>query len=124
MGGLASAGLVYLALSMLVKLRGTEALQRIFPPIVVGPVIIIIGMGLAPVAVDMSLGKNSAYAYNDAVLVSMVTLLTTLSVAVFAKGLMKLIPIMFGITAGYILCLFLGLINFQPVIDAPWFSFP
>ena len=124
MGGLASAGLVYLALSMLVKLRGTEALQRIFPPIVVGPVIIIIGMGLAPVAVDMSLGKNSTYAYNDAVLVSMVTLLTTLSVAVFAKGLMKLIPIMFGITAGYILCLFLGLINFQPVIDAPWFSLP
>lgn len=124
MGGLASAGLIYLALSMLVKLRGTEALQRIFPPIVVGPVIIIIGMGLAPVAVDMSLGKNSAYAYNDAVLVSMVTLLTTLSVAVFAKGLMKLIPIMFGITAGYILCLFLGLINFQPVIDAPWFSLP
>ena len=122
MGGLASAGLVYLALSILVKLRGTEALQRIFPPIVVGPVIIIIGMGLAPVAVDMSLGKNSAYAYNDAILVSMVTLLTTLSVAVFAKGLMKLIPIMFGITAGYILCLFLGLINFQPVIDAPWFS--
>ena len=54
----------------------------------------------------------------------MVTLLTTLSVAVFAKGLMKLIPIMFGITAGYILCLFLGLINFQPVIDAPWFSLP
>ena len=124
MGGLASAGLVYLALSTLVKLRGTEALQRIFPPIVVGPVIIIIGMGLAPVAVDMSLGKNSAYSYNDAVLVSMVTLLTTLSVAVFAKGLMKLIPIMFGITAGYILCLFLGLINFQPVIDAPWFSLP
>lgn len=124
MGGLASAGLVYLALSILVKLRGTEALQRIFPPIVVGPVIIIIGMGLAPVAVDMSLGKNSAYAYNDAILVSMVTLLTTLSVAVFAKGLMKLIPIMFGITTGYILCLFLGLINFQPVIDAPWFSLP
>ena len=124
MGGLVSAGLVYLALSILVKLRGTEALQRIFPPIVVGPVIIIIGMGLAPVAVDMSLGKNSAYAYNDAILVSMVTLLTTLSVAVFAKGLMKLIPIMFGITAGYILCLFLGLINFQPVIDAPWFSLP
>ncbi|HHF5622534.1 TPA: NCS2 family protein [Haemophilus influenzae] len=124
MGGLAFTGLVYFALSTLVKLRGAEALQRFFPPVVVGPVIIIIGMGLAPIAVDMSLGKNSNYAYNDAVLVSMVTLLTTLSVAVFAKGLMKLIPIMFGITAGYILCLFLGLINFQPVIDAPWFSLP
>ena len=124
MGGLAFTGLVYFALSTLVKLRGAEALQRFFPPVVVGPVIIIIGMGLAPIAVDMSLGKNSAYAYNDAILVSMVTLLTTLSVAVFAKDLMKLIPIMFGITAGYILCLFLGLINFQPVIDAPWFSLP
>ena len=124
MGGLACAGLVYLALSTLVKLRGAAALERIFPPVVVGPVIIIIGMGLAPVAVDMALGKNSAYQYNDAVLVSMVTLITTLCVAVFSKGLMKLIPIMFGITVGYVLCLFMGLINFQPVLEAPWFSLP
>ena len=124
MGGLACAGLVYLALSTLVKLRGAAALERIFPPVVVGPVIIIIGMGLAPVAVDMALGKNSAYQYNDAVLVSMVTLITTLCVAVFSKGLMKLIPIMFGITVGYVLCLFMGLINLQPVLDSPWFSLP
>ena len=100
MGGLAFAGLVYVALSTLVKIRGAAALERIFPPVVVGPVIIIIGMGLAPVAVDMALGKNSAYQYNDAVLVSMVTLVTTLCVAVFSKGIMKLIPIMFGITCG------------------------
>ncbi len=124
MGGLACTGLVYLALSTLVKLRGVAALERIFPPVVVGPVIIIIGMGLAPVAVDMAVGKGSAYAYNDAVLVSLVTLLTTLLVAVFGKGMMKLIPIMFGIAVGYILCLFLGLIDFQKVIDAPWFSLP
>ena len=124
MGGLVFAGLVYVALSALVKIRGAAALERIFPPVVVGPVIIIIGMGLAPVAVDMALGKNSAYQYNDAVLVSMVTLVTTLCVAVFSKGIMKLIPIMFGITVGYILCLFMGLINFQPVLDAPWFSLP
>lgn len=124
MGGLACTGLVYLALSTLVKLRGVAALERIFPPVVVGPVIIIIGMGLAPVAVDMAVGKGSAYAYNDAILVSFVTLLTTLLVAVFGKGMMKLIPIMFGIAVGYILCLFLGLIDFQKVIDAPWFSLP
>ncbi len=72
----------------------------------VGPVIIIIGMGLAPVAVDMALGKNSNY--DQAILVSMITLLTTLCVAVFAKGIMKLIPIMFGIAAGYIVCAFMG----------------
>ncbi len=124
MGGLAATGLVYFALSLLVKLRGAEALQRVFPPVVVGPVIIIIGMGLAPVAVDMALGKNGNYAYNDAVLVSMATLLTTLAIAVFAKGLMKLIPIMFGIVVGYIICLSKGIIDFQPVIDAPWFSLP
>lgn len=124
MGGLACTGLVYVALSTLVKLRGAAILERIFPPVVVGPVIIIIGMGLAPVAVDMAVGKGSAYAYNDAILVSLVTLLTTLIVAVFSKGMMKLVPIMFGIAVGYILCLFLGLINFQPVLDAAWFSMP
>ena len=124
MGGLACAGLVYFALSTLVKLRGSAALERIFPPVVVGPVIIIIGMGLAPIAVDMALGKNSTYSYEHSVLVSMITLITTLSVAVFAKGMMKLIPIMFGIVAGYVVCLFLGLINFQPVLDAKWFELP
>ena len=124
MGGLACAGFVYFALSTLVKLRGSAALERIFPPVVVGPVIIIIGMGLAPVAVDMALGKNSAYSYEHSVLVSMITLVTTLSVAVFAKGIMKLIPIMFCIVAGYVVCLFLGLINFQPVLDAKWFELP
>lgn len=124
MGGLACTGLVYFALSILVKFKGAESLQKIFPPVVVGPVIIIIGMGLAPVAVDMALGKGSSYSYDDAVLVSIVTLLTTLSVAVFSKGIMRLVPIMFGISVGYILCLYLGLINFQPVLDAPWFSLP
>ncbi|OOR98110.1 uracil permease [Canicola haemoglobinophilus] len=124
MGGLAFAGLVYFALSLLVKLRGAGALQKIFPPVVVGPVIIIIGLGLAPVAVDMAIGKGSNYEYSDAVLVSMVTLLTTLSVAVFAKGIMKLIPIMFGIAVGYVLCLFMGLIDFTPVAKASWFSLP
>ncbi|MFC0323798.1 uracil-xanthine permease family protein [Gallibacterium melopsittaci] len=124
MGGLACAGLVYVALSALVKMKGVEVLQRVFPPIVVGPVIIIIGMGLAPVAVDMALGKNSNYSYDQAIIVSMITLLTTLCVAVFAKGIMKLIPIMFGIATGYIVCAFMGLINLQPVYDAPWFSLP
>lgn len=124
MGGLMFTGLVYMGLSLLVKLRGVDALQRVFPPVVVGPVIIIIGMGLAPVAVDMAIGKNSPYSYDQAIIVSMATLLTTLGVAVFAKGIMKFIPIMFGILVGYICCLFMGLINFEPVLNAPWFSLP
>ncbi|MGX2950041.1 uracil-xanthine permease family protein [Ursidibacter sp. B-7004-1] len=124
MGGLIFTGLIYFALSALVKLKGVAILDRIFPPVVVGPVIIIIGLGLAPVAVDMALGKTSNVPYEQALIVSMVTLITTLIVAVFAKGLMKLVPIMFAIAVGYILSIFMGLVNFQPVLDAAWFSLP
>ena len=126
MGGLACTGLVYLCLSSLVKWKGAQIMDRIFPPVVVGPVIIIIGLGLAPVAVDMALGKNTngAISQDTAMLVSMVTLITTVIVAVFAKGLMKLVPIMFGIVVGYLLSLFLGIVDFTPVQKAAWFSLP
>ena len=128
MGGLMFAGLVYIGLSGLVKLKGAGILQRVFPPVVVGPIIIIIGMGLAPLAVNMAIGKGGdgtqIYPYEQAILISMVTLLTTLIVAVFTKGLMKLVPIMFAITIGYILSLFFGLVDFSAVAAAPWFSVP
>lgn len=124
MGGLIFTGFIYFALSALVKIKGVAILDKLFPPVVVGPVIIIIGLGLAPVAVEMALGKTSNVPYEQAMIVSMVTLLTTLIVAVFAKGLMKLVPIMFAIVVGYVLAIFMGLVNFQPVLDAPWFSLP
>ena len=126
MGGLACTGLVYLCLSTLVKWKGAQIMDRIFPPVVVGPVIIIIGLGLAPVAVDMALGKNTngAISQDTAMFVSMVTLITTVMVAVFAKGLMKLVPIMFGIVVGYLLSLFLGIVDFTPVQNASWFDLP
>ena len=124
MGGLACAGLVYVVLSALVKWRGAQIMDRIFPPVVVGPVIIIIGLGLAPVAVDMAVGKNMQIEQKLAILVSMVTLVTTVIVAVFAKGLMKLIPIMFGILVGYLLSLYLGLVDFTKVYEASWFAIP
>ncbi|MBE2895875.1 uracil-xanthine permease [Pasteurellaceae bacterium HPA106] len=128
MGGLMCAGLVYVALSFLVKIKGADILQRIFPPVVVGPIIIIIGMGLAPLAVNMAMGRGGdgaqLFPYEQAIVISMVTLITTLVIAVFAKGLMRLIPIMFGIVVGYCTALFYGLIDFQPVLNAPWFSLP
>ncbi|MDH3001036.1 uracil permease [Chelonobacter oris] len=128
MGGLMGAGLVYIVLSVLVKLKGAAILQRVFPPVVVGPIIIIIGMGLAPLAVNMAIGKGGdgaqLYPYEQAVLVSMATLITTLAVAVFTKGLMRLIPIMFGIAVGYVLALTLGLVDFTAIGNAAWFSMP
>ncbi|AKO45337.1 uracil-xanthine permease family protein [[Haemophilus] ducreyi] len=124
MGGLVFTGFVYLALSSLVKWKGANILEKLFPPVVVGPVIIIIGLGLAPTAVDMALGKNTAIDPNVALFISMVTLITTLVVAVFAKGLMKLVPIMFGIIVGYILSICYGIVDFNLVHNAAWFSLP
>ncbi|WGE31236.1 NCS2 family protein [Actinobacillus genomosp. 2] len=124
MGGLVFTGFVYFVLSSLVKWKGANILEKLFPPVVVGPVIIIIGLGLAPTAVDMALGKGTTIEPNTALLISMATLITTLIVAVFAKGLMKLVPIMFGIVVGYILSLVFGIIDFNPVTNAAWFSLP
>ncbi|AUI65128.1 MULTISPECIES: uracil-xanthine permease family protein [Glaesserella] len=124
MGGLVFSGLIYFVLSALVKFKGVAILDKLFPPVVVGPVIIIIGLGLAPVGVDMAIGKGTDIPYSTAITVSMITLITTLIVAVFSKGMMKLVPIMFAIVVGYIVSLFFGLVNFQPVYDAAWFSLP
>ncbi|MDO4429821.1 MAG: uracil-xanthine permease family protein [Lonepinella koalarum] len=124
MGALLCSGFVYFAISTLVKLKGVNILHRYFPPIVIGPVIMVIGLGLAPVAVDMATGKSANIEYNTAIIVSMVTLLTTLIVAVFAKGLLKLVPILAGLTVGYILSIFMGLVDFTKITQAPWFSIP
>lgn len=125
MGSLIFAGFIYFALSALVKLRGVEILQKFFPPIVIGPVIMVIGLGLAPVAVDMALGKSAqGVEPNSAILISMITLITTLIVAVFAKGLLKLVPILAGLTVGYILSIFMGLVDFSKISEAAWFSLP
>lgn len=129
MGGLFAAGLAYVLLSGLVKAKGVEVLHRILPPIVVGPVIMVIGLALAPVAVNMAMGKTGdgsgvLVAYDQAIIVSMFSLLVTLLVAVFSKGLFRLIPILSGVLAGYGLALIMGLVDFSPVGQAAWISIP
>lgn len=128
MGGLMFAGLVYVVLSALVKLKGSEVLQKFFPLVVVGPIIIIIGMGLAPLAVNMAIGKTGdgtvIFPYEQAIIISMATLITTLVVAVFSKGLMRLVPIMFGIIVVYTLSLFYGIVDFTAFHNSPWFAMP
>lgn len=125
MGALLCTGVVYFALSTLVKLKGVGILHKYFPPIVIGPVIMVIGLGLAPVAVDMALGKSAPNVEpNTAMMISMITLATTLIVAVFAKGLLKLVPILAGLTVGYLLSVSMGLVDFTKVTEAAWFSLP
>lgn len=129
MGGIIAAGLVYVLLGALVKVRGTDFIHRLLPPVVVGPVIIIIGLGLAPVAVNMALGKSgdgslTLVPTNTALIISLASLCTTIAVAIFAKGLLKVMPILAGIVVGYGLSLAFGIVDFAVVTAASWIAIP
>ncbi|NVC63771.1 uracil-xanthine permease [Vibrio sp. 05-20-BW147] len=129
MGGLMAAGFVYIALGALIKVRGVEFIHKLLPPVVVGPVIIVIGLGLAPVAVNMALGKTGDGAVqliegNAALWISSVSLLVTIAISVFAKGFLKLLPICGGIFAGYAMSLAFGVVDFTPVAQAAWLALP
>ncbi|WP_422138654.1 uracil-xanthine permease family protein [Endozoicomonas sp. ALC020] len=125
LGGMMAAGLFYVVLSFIIRLRGSGILYRLFPPVVVGPVIMVIGLGLASVAVDMASGDaNSSIDPNTSLLLAGVALVTTLAVSTMAGGIFKLIPVICGIAVGYIAALFMGVLDFQPVIDRPWFAVP
>lgn len=113
--GLVAVGLVYGVMSALVRLRGVGFISRLFPPIVVGPVIMLIGLSLAGTGVDMA--KSNW-------LLALISLATTVTVSLFAKGMLKLIPIFSGIFVGYIAASCLGQVDFQPVADAPWLALP
>ncbi len=127
--GLAAAGVFYVILSLLISWRGTDVLRRILPPIVTGPVIMVIGLILAPVAVFMATGKTGTgsavlYPEKTALILSMISLSVTVLVSIFGKGWFKLIPILSGIVAGYCASLFMGLVDFSSVVAAPWFAMP
>ncbi|XPV75384.1 MAG: uracil-xanthine permease family protein [Desulfovibrio sp.] len=129
LGGLAAAGLFYVALSLLIKLRGVDIIRRTLPPIVTGPVIMVIGLILAPVAVNMALGKSGDGAIvlvpeSTAMIISMAALLTTIFVSLLGKGWLKLIPILSGIVVGYILSIAFGIVDFSKISEAAWFAVP
>nr|WP_294613237.1 uracil-xanthine permease family protein [uncultured Gilliamella sp.] len=126
LGGLFIAGFVFMFFAFLVKINGNKVIDRILPPVVTGPIIMVIGLSLAPVAVGMAMGKDSAYQaeHYQLIIISMASLLTTLIVAIWAKGFFKLVPIISGIIVGYIFSCIFGIVYFQPVIDAPWFKVP
>lgn len=115
LSGLVAVGAVYGLMSALVRLRGVGFITSLFPPIVVGPVIMLIGLSLAGTGVDMAKSNWT---------LAIISLLTTVVVSLFGKGLLKLIPIFAGIIVGYISASCFGLIDFQPIVDAPWFALP
>lgn len=113
--GLVAVGAVYGLMSLLIRLRGVGFIAHLFPPVVVGPVIMLIGLSLAGTGVNMA--KSNW-------LLAIIALLTTVVVSLFGKGLLRLIPIFAGIIIGYIAAAIYGIIDFQSIADAPWFAFP
>ena len=129
MCGLAAAGVVYILLSFLVRWQGSDIIKRVLPPVVTGPVIMVIGLILAPVAVHMAMGKTGdgavvLYPEAKAMTVGLAALATTILVSILGRGLLKLIPILCGIAVGYALSLGFGFVDFSPVGKAAWFAMP
>ncbi|WP_094752171.1 uracil-xanthine permease family protein [Psychromonas sp. CD1] len=129
MSGIFVAGLVYMLMSYAVKLRGIDFINRLLPPVVVGPVIMVIGLGLAPMAVNMAIGKSGdgsevLIVYETALMISLPVLLATLLISTMAKGVLKLVPIFAGVFVGYLLSFYFGVVDFSVVAQAPWFSVP
>ncbi|MFV0591758.1 MAG: uracil-xanthine permease family protein [Draconibacterium sp.] len=115
LSGIIAVGIVYAIVSALVKLRGLQFVERLFPAVVVGPVIMIIGLSLASAAVDM--------AKTDWIL-AIISLATAISVVIFGKKMIKLIPIFIGIAVGYIVALIWGKVDYTAIKEAAWISFP
>lgn len=129
MGGLMTAGAVYVVLGVVIKVRGSGFIHKLLPPVVVGPVIMVIGLGLAPAAVNMALGKSGdggiqIVDHNAALWISAVSLIVTIILSVMGKGFFKLVPILGGIVSGYIVSLFFGVVDFTPVQQAAWVAMP
>ncbi|MEP3563279.1 MAG: uracil-xanthine permease family protein, partial [Marinobacter sp.] len=129
LGGLMAAGILYIILSGVIRLRGTGFVTRLLPPVVIAPVIMTIGLGLAPVAVHMASGRTGdggtqLVPEDTALVIAMISLLVTIIMTVWAKGIFRLIPIMIGIIVGYILSAFAGIVDTTAIQQAAWFAVP
>ncbi len=129
LSGLCAAGLVYMLLSAVVAIKGRGIIARVLPPVVIGPVIMVIGLSLAPVAVNLALGKTGdgaaeLVAGDKALIVSMSALLATVLTATLGRGMLRLLPILIGVVVGYVLSMFFGLVDTAPIAAAPLFAVP
>jgi len=114
-GGVVVAGLIYLILAGLIAVFGIERVLKFFPPVVTGPIIIVIGLKLAPTAISMASGDW---------LLAIVAFIIVTAVSVFAKGFLKVIPVIIGLIGGYVFAVILGKVDFTPIQEAAIFGIP
>ncbi len=125
MFGAFCAGLVYLVVAILIHFFGVRWLLRLLPPIVVGPVIMVIGLGLASVAISMATNTAAGGPYSlEHFLLALFTLACVLTFSIVLKGFFTVVPILLGIICGYVVGLVFGFVDFGPVAAAPLFAVP
>jgi uracil permease len=121
--GIIAVGLIYVLFALLIKVFGKDWVDKLLPPIVIGPMIMIIGLSLAPSAVGQMGLSGTALEWKN-VIVALVAFLVTAVTAVGAKGFLKVIPFLIGIVSGYILAVTLGMVDFSAVASAKFFDMP
>ncbi|WP_370389362.1 uracil-xanthine permease family protein [Snodgrassella alvi] len=127
MFGLFAAGFMYFVFAALIKWRGLASVHRLLPPVVIGPVIMVIGLSVAMVACNMAMGKSGdkqVVDYAHSLFLSGFTFAVTVIVTVFGSKMMRLIPILIGVAAGYIMALLTGMVDTSAMAAAPWFAVP
>jgi len=117
-GGIIVAGIIYAVVAFIIYQVGPSLIKKIFPPVVTGPVIMLIGMILAPVAIDMAGGSTQN------VVVAVAALAGAVIAAIFSRGFLKLIPIIIGLITGYIVAVIVGMVDFSPVMNNAWIGLP
>ena len=124
MTGIMAVGLLYIVVAIIVKIIGKDWLDKILPAVVIGPMIMVIGLGLAPNAISQ-IGLAAGTAFDWKVLVvALVSFIVTALVMTKAKGFFKIIPFLVGIITGYIVAVILGMVDFKPVMEAKFFEIP
>ncbi len=121
--GIFFVGIVYIMFAILIKIFGKKWINKLIPPIVIGPMIMVIGLGLAPSAIS-SIGINGDTISYRGLLVAFVSFFVTVLTATKAKGFMKIIPFLIGILTGYILSIILGIVDIKSAVDTKIFSIP
>ncbi|XJZ51694.1 uracil-xanthine permease family protein [Lactobacillus delbrueckii subsp. bulgaricus] len=122
--GAIAAGLVYVIVALLIARFGSRWLDKILPPIVVGPIIIVIGLSLATTAANDAMFNSSGKYSLTYFGVAIFTLVITIIFNMFLKGFPSMIPVLLGIICGYLMALFCGIVDLSGVESAKWFSLP
>lgn len=121
--GTIAVGCVYLLVSLIVTMIGSDWIDHVLPPIVVGPIVMVIGLSLASTAAKDATMNGTHYDLRYFA-VTMLTLLVTIAFNMFCKGFLGLIPILLGIVCGYVIACLFGIVDLAPVAAAHWFSLP